>query len=154
MTWLEHDEREISFGASAIVLEVLSDTRVLKHVRDLDRLFAYLSAAIDLLTSATRAASRLEGFRRMHATLTKVAAAVVSHVRAGRGADWFAGESERASDPLIRAALSDALLQLSNVPRATVDRLRKTLEASAKPLRDASRVRPGSGRGRRSRPIR
>jgi hypothetical protein len=155
VTWLEHDEREISFGASAIALQVLSDARVLKHVRDLDRLFAYLSASIDLLTSATRAASRLEGFRRMHDTLTKVAAAVVMHVRAeGRGASWFAAECERARDPLIREALSAALLELSNVPRASVDRLRQALEASAKPVRDAARVRPGSGRGRRSRPIR
>jgi hypothetical protein len=153
--WLEHDEREIAFGATALALEVLSDARVLSRVRDYDRFFAYLTAAIDVLSAASRAASRLEGYRRMLAAITKVAAAVVAHVRVeGRGADWMAAECERATDPTIRGALSEALLELSNVPRATVDRLRKTLEASAKPLRDASRVRPGAGRGRRSRPLR
>jgi hypothetical protein len=153
--WLQHDEREIGFGASALALDVLSDARVLRRVRDHDRLFAYVSSAIDTLSAAPRAASRLEGYRRMLAAITKVAAAVVAHVRVeGRGADWLAAECERATDPTIRGALSDALLELSNVPQATVDRLRKTLEASAKPLRDASRVRPGAGRGRRSRPLR
>jgi hypothetical protein len=153
--WLEHGEREVAFGASALALEVLSDARVLSHVRDHDRLFGYIASAIDMLSAAPRAASRLEGYRRMLAAITKVAAAVVAHVRVeSRGANWFAAECERATDPTIRGALSDALLQLSNVPKATVDRLRKSLEASAKPLRDASRVRPGSGRGRRSRPLR
>jgi hypothetical protein len=32
--------------------------------------------------------------------------------------------------------------------------MRAVLEASQKPLRDAARVRPGTGRGKRSRPLR
>jgi hypothetical protein len=153
--WLEHEEREISFGASATAFDVLSDPRALSLIREHDRLFAYLSSAIDVLTAASRAASRLEGWRRLLAAVPKLCASVVSQLRAeSRGADWFAAECERASNPDVRAALSQALLELSNVPRGTVDRLRKTLEASAKPVRDAARVRPGSGRGRRSRPVR
>ena len=153
--WLEHEEREIAFGASATALEVLSDARVLGLIREQERLFSYLSGAIDSLTAASRAASRLEGWRRMIGAVPKVCAAVVSQIRGeGRGAEWFKAECERAKQPDVRAAISQALLELSNVPRGTVDLLRKTLEGSAKPLRDASRVRPGSGRGRRSRPIR
>jgi hypothetical protein len=155
--WLEHDDPVIRFASNAIVFEVLSDSHVLGAVQDQERLLVYLSHAIDALTDATRSASRLEGLRRMLRSLVAVASAVVRQLRAAdRGADWMAAECERAKHPDVRAALSESLLAIgkSNVPRGTVDRLRKTLETSAKPVRDAARVRPGTGRGRKTRTIR
>jgi hypothetical protein len=93
----------------------------------------------------------------MLTSLVMVCVAIVRQLRAAdRGSSWMATECERATHPDVRAALSQALLALakSNVPRGTVERLRKVLEGSAKPLRDASRIRPGTGRGRKTRSIR
>jgi hypothetical protein len=157
LEWLEVDDQEVRFAASAVALEVLSDAHVLGAVRDDERFLAYVSRAVDALSDATRAASRLEGRRRMLTSLAAVCVATVRQLRAAdRGSNWLAAECERATHPDVRAALSQALLALakSNVPRGTVERLRKALEGSAKPLRDASRVRPGTGRGRKTRRIR
>jgi hypothetical protein len=157
LEWLEVDDPEIRFAASAVALEVLSDAHVLGAVGDDERCLAYVSRAVDTLSDASRAASRLEGRRRMLTSLVAVCAAIVRQLRAAdRGSSWMAAECERATHPDVRSALSQALLALakSNVPRGTVERLRKALEGSAKPLRDASRVRPGTGRGRKSRSIR
>jgi hypothetical protein len=157
LEWLDVDDQDIRFAASAIALEVMSDAHVLGAVRDDQRFLEYVSRAVDALSDASRAASRLEGRRRMLTSLVAVSAAIVRQLRAAdRGSNWMAAECERATHPDVRAALSQALLALakSNVPRGTVERLRKVLEGSAKPLRDASRVRPGTGRGRKSRSIR
>ena len=55
----------------------------------------------------------------------------------------------------MRSALSNAILGLRQGapgPGAeTIQRLRAALEGSAKPLRDPTRLRPGTGRGRESR---
>ncbi|HET6332728.1 MAG TPA: hypothetical protein VFG30_05920 [Polyangiales bacterium] len=155
--WLEHEDVAIRFSASAVVLEVLTDSHVMGAVRDLDGFLAYVSHGIDMVTDASRSAERLEGRRRMLTSLSSLTAAMAKQLRAAdRGADWLAAECERAKHPDVRAALSQALLTLakSNVPRGTVERLRKVLEASAKPLRDHARVRPGTGRGRKTRTIR
>jgi hypothetical protein len=155
--WLEVDDAGVRFAASALALEVFSDLPVLVAVRDHDQFLAYVSRAIDAIADASRAAERLEGRRRMLTSLSGLSAAIVKQLRAAdRGADWLAAECERAKHPDVRAALSQALLTLakSNVARGTIDRLRTVLEASAKPVRDAARVRPGTGRGRKSRSIR
>jgi hypothetical protein len=157
LEWLELVDQEDRFAASAVALEVVSEPHVIAAVRDVERFLEYVSRAIDVLSDASRAASRLPGRRRMLTVLVMVCAAIVRQLRAAdRGSNWMAAECERAEHPDVRAALSDALLALakSNVPRGTVDRLRKALEGSAKPVRDAARVRPGTGRGRKSRSIR
>jgi hypothetical protein len=55
----------------------------------------------------------------------------------------------------VRQVLSDVLVRLRqplhSKSRAVVDDLRGSLEASAKPLRDPTRLRPGTGRGKASR---
>ena len=154
--WLDEDERELCFGAAALVIEALGDGKVLAGVRDHDALLSYLSSAIDRVADAPRAAERSDGRRRVLTSLALGLANVVALVRTGdRGLHWFEAECERAKHPDVRAALSQALLKLANIPQAPavslVDTLRKKLEDSAKPLRDPSRVRPGTGRGRRSR---
>jgi len=154
--WLDESDRELAFGAAALVIEALGDARVLAMVRDHEALLAYLSQAIDKVANAPRSAERSEGRRRALTSLGGTLASVVALVRAGdRGMHWFEAECERAKHPDVRAALSQALRRLPNIPQApttsVVETLRKTLEGSAKPLRDPSRVRPGTGRGRRSR---
>jgi hypothetical protein len=154
--WLEAEDRELAFSGAALVIEALGDQRVLTIVREHDRLLSYLSSALDRIADAPRSASRSEGRRRTLTSCARTLAAVVALVRSGgRGFHWFQAECERATHPDVRAALSQALIKLSHGAHApsgaVVDNLRKALEASAKPLRDAARVRPGTGRGRRSR---
>jgi hypothetical protein len=154
--WLELEDRELCFGAAALVIEGIGDPRVLANVRDHEALLSYLSSAIDRVSKAARSAERSEGRRRVLTSLALALASVVALVRGGdRGLRWFEAECERAKHPDVRGALSQALLRLANIPQAPsvslVDELRKKLEDSAKPLRDPSRVRPGTGRGKRSR---
>jgi hypothetical protein len=157
LEWLELSDQDDRFTASAVALEVMSESHVLAAVRDVERCLEYVSRAIDMVADASRAAARLPGRRRMLIVLVALCTAIVRQLRAAeQGSNWLAAECERAKHPDVRAALSDALLALAkaNVPRGTVDRLRKALEGSAKPLRDAARVRPGTGRGRKTRSIR
>jgi hypothetical protein len=154
--WLEGDNRELTFCAAALVIEALGDERVLTVVRDHESLLRYLSTMLDMIANAPRSAARSEGRRRALTSCAHTLTAVVALVRAGgRGFSWFQAECERAEHPDVRAALSQALIKLSSSSHApsgaVIDSLRKTLEASAKPLRDAARVRPGTGRGKRSR---
>ena len=154
--WLDEDDRELRFGAAALVIEALGDARLLAAVRDHDALLTYLASAIDRVADAPRSAERSEGRRRVLTSLALALASVVALVRAGdRGLSWFEAECTRAKHPDVRFALSQALLKLQNIPQAPsatlVDQLREKLVDSAKPLRDPSRVRPGTGRGRRSR---
>jgi hypothetical protein len=154
--WLEHENHEQAFCGAALVIEALADKRVLTVVRDHEQLLAYLSNALEKTANATRSESRSEGRRRLLTSCASTLAAVVALVRSGeRGFKWFQAECERATHPDVRAVLSQALIKLSHVAHApsaaVIDSLRKTLEDSAKPLRDQARVRPGTGRGRRSR---
>jgi hypothetical protein len=160
--WIEDDEdREVSFGSAASVVEVLGTTRVLPIVREHEPLLAYLSTVIDKVADAPRAASRSQARGRLLMSLSGTLGAVVAWIRsADRGFLWFQAECERATHPDVRAMLSQALRRLSSVAHApsgaVVERLRQSLEGSAKPIRDIARVRKpaGTGRGRRSRPTR
>lgn len=153
--WLEaSDDRELKFGSAALMLEVLSDAKVMATLKDEAALFAYVSSAIDAVADAPRAAERSEGRRRVLMSLPAVLAAIVVHLARGEaGARFFQGECERAEHPDVRAALSDALqkMRASGQAQRVVEELQKSLEASAKPLRYAALVRPGTGRGKRSR---
>jgi hypothetical protein len=118
-----------------------------------------LSRVMDTASNAPRSASRSDGRKRVLRALPSMLANLVAAARAAQGSiDWFRGECERMRDPELRAVLSQALQRmadLKNPPaRALIDELRAALEGSQKPLRDAARVRPGTGRGRRSRPLR
>jgi hypothetical protein len=159
--WLEDEEadRELAYGSTALALDALSEARVLALVRAPEPLFGLLTFVIDRLDAAPRSASRSDARRRLVSALANIAAHAVAGVRAGeRGAEWFRGECERATHPDVRGALSQALQQLPQLgqapARGVIDGLRSALQTSAKPLRDAARVRPGAGRGRRSRPLR
>lgn len=154
--WLDTDDREICFGAAALVIEALADPRVMGQVRAPDALLDYLAQAIAKIADAPRSAERSEGRRRVLTSLPGALAAVIAQVRSGeRGLRWFEEACGAASHPDVRQAFSQALLRLAQIPQAptgaVIEGLRKALSDSAKPLRDPTRVRPGTGRGRRSR---
>ncbi len=155
-TWLESDDREERFGSAALAIEVLGDPRLIVALADPEALLSYLSAAMQDIAKAPRAAERSEGRRRALTSLAHTLGVVVTTLRAGdRGLAWFDTECTQTKHPDVRLALSQAIQKLRSAgqaPRSAVtDALRVTLEQSAKPLREAARVRPGTGRGRSSR---
>jgi hypothetical protein len=155
--WLEESDRELCYGSVASALEVLP--HVLAGLHEHDALFELLTRVLDAVSNAPRSAQRSDGRRRVLRVIGPTMAAVVAAVRSGsKGADWFRGECERTRDPELRAALSEALQRLPELPNAparpVIDALRAELEKSQKPLRDAARVRPGHGRGKKSRNLR
>jgi hypothetical protein len=152
----DHDAREARFGTASVALEVLGDRRVVAAVGSPQRLLDHLTAVIDEVTGAPRSSERSDARRRLLLSLPAACGAVVVALRGGDlGAAWLEGECIRARQPDLRNALSETILGLRNIapsPGAeTIQRLRQALEGSAKPLRDPTRKRKGTGRGRDSR---
>jgi hypothetical protein len=159
LSWLDADDRELRFGAAALAVEALGDRRVLANVGRPEALLEYLSRVIAQAADARRSASRSEGRARLLASLPRTLAAVVADLSAGeRGKLWLEEECLRAEHPELRRVLSDAIVSLRapafGQTTAVAQSLRKVLESSAKPLRDPTLVRPGTGRGKSSRRIR
>jgi hypothetical protein len=161
-SWLEFEEdREARFGSSAAVLAVLGNAQVLASIREHEAMLAYISSAIEAIGSAPRSAERSEARRRALRMLPDALCTVMARmarVAGERAVAWLTTECERAEQREVREALSDAIVRMQRDPqgvgRATVERLRKTLEASAAPLRDGVVKRPGTGRGKSTRKIR
>lgn len=156
--WLDQhgEDRELFFGTAALVLELLGDRKVQSGIRQHAALLEYLSRVIASVADAPRSAERSDARRRLLAALPRALAVLISGTTHGAEAHaWFQAESAAASLPAVRAALSDALIAVRaptfGQNEARVDELRRVLEGSAKPLRDPSRLRPGSGRGKATR---
>jgi len=154
--WLDEGDRERRFGAAAVVVETLSEGRVLSQVREPESLLEYLGAAIGEVARAPRSAERSAARRRLLASLPPALAAVVASTgRGDRARRWFEAECLAAVHPDLRHVLSRTVITLrapSYGQNSTViDELRQSLASSAKPLRDPTRVRPGTGRGKASR---
>jgi hypothetical protein len=159
LDWLEHEDRQVLFGAAAVVVEVFGDSRTLSALTHPELLLDYLSRAIDAIADAPRAAERSDARRRLLLALPRTLGAVVSSVSRGdRGVEWLDAECTRARHPDVREALSNTLARFAARdadPGAVVaQRLRRALEGSAKPPRDPTRRRPGAARGKASRPVR
>ena len=157
--WLSRDDLDQRTSTAALVIEVLGDRRVISALADQRELFDYLSRAISEITEAPRSAERLAGRRRLLMSLPPTLAAVVATLHSGnRGPNWMETLCASAVHPDVRKALSDSILRLQKTSlgksTAVSQRLRQVLEGSAKPLRDPSRLRPGTGRGKASRPMR
>lgn len=154
--WLEHEDRELRFGSVALALEVLGERRVLAAARDHQAVRAFISRTLAEVADAPRVAERSVARRRLLLSLPGTLAALVAQSTDQPAAHrWFHEECAQAVHRDVRAALSDALIQL-NSPRygqsaAGVEELRRSLQGSAKPLRDPTRLRPGTGRGKSSR---
>lgn len=162
LSWLRAESdagaagREARFGTAALVVEVLGDRRVLSRVRDGEPLLAYLSLALTEVTEAPRSAERSDARRRLLMSLPGALAAVIANpAMAERAQSWFAAECARADRTDVRHALSAAILALRSPAHGqsviVIETLRGALQGSAKPLRDPSRLRPGTGRGKASR---
>jgi len=154
--WLAMEDRELRYGAAGVAGEVLGDRQVVTAVEDVEALLGYLSDLIEEAATAPRAAERSDARRRLLMALTGACAAIAAHLRAGdRGPAWLEAACIEARHPDVRAALSSAILALRKVATApapaVIQRLRQALEGSAKPPRDPTRRRPGTGRGRESR---
>jgi hypothetical protein len=162
-------DRDERFGVAALVAEVLADKTVLANLVDDAALRAYLSGVLEDASAAPRTASRMDSYRRVLAALPRALAAAVargSSATSGRVAtgvgdtaeSWLAGACAVATHPPVRDALSEAIAQLRlpahGQSAGVVTALRLALEKSAKPPRDPTLIRPGLGRGKRSRPIR
>ena len=156
VVWLELPDREIRFGAAATVVEVLGERRLFTTLRDHDLLLQYLGRLIAEIADAPRAAERSEGRRRLLTSLpTTLAVAIGSGANSAAAQRWFEAESAAADHTAVRKVLSDTLVKLRapahGQSSAVIEDLRRTLEGSAKPLRDPTRLRAGTGRGKSSR---
>jgi hypothetical protein len=156
LSWLDNVDLDWRLGTAALAIEALGDRRIVACVRDPQALLAYLSRVIDEVADAPRSAERSDARRRVLRSLPRVLTAVVLSTSAGSDAPrWFEAECARAEHPHVREALSDVIIQLRTSAHGlgadVVDSLHKSLASSAKPLRDPSRLRPGTGRGKASR---
>ena len=156
--WLDGEDRELSFGGAALVLEVFASRQVLGAVGDPRALLAYLSRVIEAVATAPRSAERSDARRRVLQALPRaVATGVVAYAGGDRGPAWLEEECARAAHPDVRAALSESLQKLRGQAEGAsallVERLRGALQSSAKPPRDPTRKRPGTDRGRASRRV-
>jgi hypothetical protein len=154
--WLEIEDRTVRYGIAGVAMEVLSDRQVATGFDNPAELLDYLSRVIEDIATAPRAAERSDARRRALLALPGAGAAIVAHLRAGdRGTAWLEAACISARHPDVRAALSETILGLRRIATgpgpAVIQRLRQALEGSAKPPRDPTRIRPGTGRGRESR---
>jgi hypothetical protein len=153
--WLGDEDREQRFGAAAQVCDLLGDRKVQTAVQDQAALRAYLDAAIAEVADAPRSAERSDARRRLMGALPRALAGAVSGGGGDVAQEWFPQVCAEAVQVDVRKALSDALVLLHDpahgLSSAVADQLRGSLAASAKPLRDPTRLRPGTGRGKRSR---
>jgi hypothetical protein len=158
--WLIVDDLNQRFSATALVVEVLNERRLITAlVADAPQLLNYLARAVNEVAEAPRSAERLDGRRRLLLSLPPTLATVVAALGAGDvGPAWFEDICASAHDPAVRKVLSDTLLNLRKTSlghsSTVAQRLRVVLGGSAKPLRDPTRVRPGTGRGKASRRLR
>jgi hypothetical protein len=165
--WLQMEDRELGFGAAASAIEVLANKQVLAVAGNGAALMDFLSQAIAAAADAPRSAERSDARRRLLLALPKTLAATVIAFAAGdrerdrereRSIDWLENECRQAQRTDVRAVLSDAVVRLQTkgegLSETVAQRLRATLQGSAKPPRDPSRIRPGQGRGKQSRRVR
>jgi len=155
-SWLDGDDLAQRLGSSALVVEALGDGRVLQSIGDIDAFFGYLSAVVALVAEAPRSAERLDGRRRLLASLPKTLAVAAGNWRGGEeGRQWLETTCAEAKQPALRDALAAAIVKMRTGSQgqgaAVADGLRRALDGSAKPPRDPSRIRPGKGRGKASR---
>jgi hypothetical protein len=155
--WLDDEDRERCFGTAALVVEVFANRQVFAALGDLPPLLDYLARAIATVAGAARSAERSDNRRRLLLALPPTLATVVVGVGGDeRGATWLEVECMKARHPDVREALSTAILRsrankAQGQSAAVTAKLRAALEGSAKPLRDPTRKRPGTDRGKASR---
>jgi hypothetical protein len=159
LSWLAIEDREQRIGAVALVLDTLAERRLVAGLRDPAVLIELLSRALAEVASAPRSAERSDARRRLLLALPPaLAGALASAASAEPAQAWFRKACGEAVQHDVRDVLSKALARLRAPGRGAApgvaEELRRALEASAKPLRDPTRLRPGTGRGKATRRIR
>jgi hypothetical protein len=152
--WLGERDREHRDAAIAITLDVLSDRQALTASNDRSQLLAWVQTALTQLADAPRAAERSPARRVALTALPGTLASIGSAFRgAPDGFDWLIERCKEAKHPDLRVAFEKAIDRLrggdTGLPSSSIDQLRQALASSAKPPRDPSRIREGTGRGKK-----
>ncbi|WP_157068920.1 hypothetical protein [Sandaracinus amylolyticus] len=151
--WLAHDDRDHRYASAALVLDVIAETRAIDGAEDRPALLAWIERTIEEVRDAPRAAERSPARRRIVASLPGALAHVAIAMRGEPdGIEWLRVRCTEATHPDVRAAIEQAIEKLRRgagaQSSATIDMLRAALASSAKPPRDPSRIREGTGRGK------
>ena len=159
--WLAMTELEARRSAAAVAVEILRERRLLAALAARAELPGYLGRVVEEVAAAPRSAQRLDSRRRLVVALPPTLALVVGTLGgAGRpgGVSWFEELCATAAHPDVRSVLSDTIIGLRSeaigASPVLIEHLRALMGGSAKPLRDPSRLRPGTGRGKASRALR
>lgn len=153
--WLAHEDRELRWGAIATASDVLADRRALDALTERARWLALLTAILDDVADAPRAAERSDARRRLTASLpAPIALAAQSFRATPSGIEWLEAECTRAKHVDVRGVLEHALERLrkrgASEKAETLQALQQALAGSAKPPRDPARIRDGlTGRGKK-----
>jgi hypothetical protein len=160
LRWMEEDGEKPRFGVAAVFMELFAQKAITTKVADPSALWELVSRVLATVAQAPRSASRWESYRRLLAALPPGIAACVAHagsasVPAQAAHAWLKNECTIASEQSVRAVLSDTIIRLRSpahgLAAGQVDALHAALAAGTKPTRRAQRMRPGQGRGKRSR---
>lgn len=150
---LAEEDRERRWGALGTLLEAFTDKRAIASLTTgRDALLEHVTALIVDLADAPRAAERSDARRRALLALGPAVSAMTAAFR-DVGIAWLEARCSEAKHPDLRRSLDTALSRL----RARGDALRpeelarlgEALASSAKPPRDPSRIRDGTGRGKK-----
>lgn len=152
--WLEEEDRDHRYAACAIVLDVVASG--IEGLEDATALLAFVERAIAESADAPRAAERSPARRRLLGALPLAISRIASSLRGSiDGIAWLGERLVEARHPDVRMAMQSAIELLRRgagaQTSATIDSLRAALASSAKPPRDPSRIREGTGRGKRGR---
>lgn len=152
--WLEYGDREHRDAATAIVLDVISDRQALLGALDRERLLAWVTRALASAADAPRAAERSIARRKVLAALPGALAEIGGAMRGTPdGIEWLAARAAETRHPDVRLAMDQGIDRLRKgglaQGSANIDVLRDALASSAKPPRDPSRIREGTGRGKK-----
>jgi len=153
--WFDIDDRDLRFGAAALVLDVFGSDQVMSVLRDHEGLRTYLSRVIDEIGDAPRAAERSETRRRALLSLPRALTVAAGRMPGDSAEAWLIEECTKAKHPRVREALSNTIVMMrKTAQKPLADTLSKILEGSAAPRRDPTQQRKGTGRGKSTRRIR
>jgi hypothetical protein len=133
-----------------VLLTATTTPRVLTALKSAAPLLACIEAAFQMVIEAPRSAERSQGYRTLAESLPRQIATGAK--RFVELSDWVAAKAETTDNPQARAILDAAINDLRPLlGEADTDRLRHSLEGSAKPARDPSRIVQGTRKRSRGR---
>jgi hypothetical protein len=163
LRWMDEEGHKPQYDVAALIVQIFGNKTILGNLADKALLQEFLSRVLAAIANAPRSAARWDSFRRLLAVLPRSVAVYVasggSSSQPARAVQaWLKNECVIAQETPVRDVLSEAIVELRApaLGQATnvIDALRAALAGGTKPPRDPTRVRPGQGRGKRSRQIR